>query len=386
MKISTHVHSTYLEKAEAESLYARNEDLEKSNRKSGRIGLKGITAVISKKNAISSLPLSAFITYEVSDWEELGTSSVAFFNNYNAIFTNPIQTSGFRFMFKNANKRLSFICGNLDSTPQGRRYCAEYTCDLPVGRHTLGVCAGGTLLGGTVKQLTFWLDGKLVGAGVTQAYTLQSTDISTAGNLLLNTNESYANYQCAPSSLSICIERPLIVNFDMSASDSPYTPSEYDVGEPPPLFMRMPASEKRTIIELSDCVENRFWRDISGNGNNAVFLGEPFADKKNACAAMSTTWEWSANVGAYVFGDTEVIPADSTAKILARVSSGSETTFSFGKSPTESEAYFGGIPIGSEWTNVGEFFGGTAASKLFVTPSSGNVTIDLALITTNLKQ
>ena len=82
-----------------------------------------------------------------------------------------------------------------------------------------------------------------------------------------------------------------VFNFDMSASDAPYTPGDYASGKKIPLALCSSTAEKRCILASADYAiarnsTTRLVKDISGNGNDLTVCGDVVGDKDAAVAAF----------------------------------------------------------------------------------------------------
>ena len=77
----------------------------------------------------------------------------------------------------------------------------------------------------------------------------------------------------------------------MSASDAPYTPSDYASGKPIPVALQSSTAEKRCILATADYAiarnsTTKLVKDVSGNGNDLTVCGDVVGDKDAAVAAF----------------------------------------------------------------------------------------------------
>ena len=77
-----------------------------------------------------------------------------------------------------------------------------------------------------------------------------------------------------------------VFNFDMSATDAPYTPSDYASGKKIPLALCSSTAEKRCILATADYTFGGKVRDISGNENHLTVCGDVKGDKDEAVKQM----------------------------------------------------------------------------------------------------
>ena len=82
-----------------------------------------------------------------------------------------------------------------------------------------------------------------------------------------------------------------VFNFDMSASDAPYTPGDYASGKRIPVALQSSTAEKRCIVASADYaiarnVTTKLVKDITGNGNDLTVYGDVKGDKDAAIAAF----------------------------------------------------------------------------------------------------
>lgn len=77
-----------------------------------------------------------------------------------------------------------------------------------------------------------------------------------------------------------------VFNFDMSASDAPYTPGDYASGKRIPVALQSSTAEKRCIVASADYSFGGKVRDISGNENHLTVFGDVKGDKDEAVRQM----------------------------------------------------------------------------------------------------
>ncbi len=77
-----------------------------------------------------------------------------------------------------------------------------------------------------------------------------------------------------------------VFNFDMSASDAPYTPGDYASGKRIPVALQSSTAEKRCIVASADYSFGGKVRDISGNENHLTVCGDVKGDKDEAVRQM----------------------------------------------------------------------------------------------------
>ena len=93
------------------------------------------------------------------------------------------------------------------------------------------------------------------------------------------TNFNYGHYEGKAN-------RFAVFNFDMSAADAPYTPSDYASGKKIPLALCSSTAEKRCILATADYTFGGKVRDISGNENHLTVCGDVKGDKDEAVRQM----------------------------------------------------------------------------------------------------
>lgn len=77
-----------------------------------------------------------------------------------------------------------------------------------------------------------------------------------------------------------------VFNFDMSASDAPYTPGDYASGKWIPVALQSSTAEKRCIVASADYSFGGKVRDISGNETHLTVFGDVKGDKDEAVRQM----------------------------------------------------------------------------------------------------
>ena len=85
--------------------------------------------------------------------------------------------------------------------------------------------------------------------------------------------------------------RFMVFNFDMSASDAPYTVADYYNGKAIPVALQSSTAEKRCIVASADYAiarnaTTKLVKDITGNGNDLTVYGDVIGDKDAAVAAF----------------------------------------------------------------------------------------------------
>ena len=94
-----------------------------------------------------------------------------------------------------------------------------------------------------------------------------------------STNFGYGHFEGNAS-------RFAVFNFDMSASDAPYTPGDYASGKRIPVALQSSTAEKRCIVASADYSFGGKVRDISGNENHLTVYGDVKGDKDEAVRQM----------------------------------------------------------------------------------------------------
>ena len=94
-----------------------------------------------------------------------------------------------------------------------------------------------------------------------------------------STNFGYGHFEGKAS-------RFAVFNFDMSASDAPYTPGDYASGKRIPVALQSSTAEKRCIVASADYSFGGKVRDISGNENHLTVFGDVKGDKDEAVRQM----------------------------------------------------------------------------------------------------
>ena len=83
--------------------------------------------------------------------------------------------------------------------------------------------------------------------------------------------------------LEIEFARIFISNYDMSASDAPYSVADYAAGKLPPPSICDTSAEKRALLALDDyCIEvgsTKYIPDVSGGANDFTVTGDFKGDK-----------------------------------------------------------------------------------------------------------
>lgn len=85
--------------------------------------------------------------------------------------------------------------------------------------------------------------------------------------------------------------RFMVFNFDMSASDAPYTVADYYNGKAIPVALQSSTAEKRCIVASADYAiarnaTTKLVKDITGNGNDLTVYGDVIGDKDAAVVAF----------------------------------------------------------------------------------------------------
>ena len=345
-----------------------------------RVFFKDSKALVQNNSFLNEFPASFFLRYDIDSWDDLFSSSIigdmlVFFNTQGVIWTSPFQNCGFRFSYS-AKKELSFFCANKDSTPALSRAEYRIIIDLPTGKHSLGVCVGGEIENGTLKDICFYLDGKSIGSGSSNYNTLRGNDFTTNTPLTINTGLGYSSSSVPTSCLETSYSDFLVTNFMMDSADSPYTPEQFAAADSLPYSLLDNSSSKRALICLADSLNGYQWRDISGSGNHAIIYGTPYSDSPAKSFSLCGSYQWAASTkaSAYIFGDTNVIPADCKVEAFACCADG-EVSISLGASSSDSSGYISSAQVGTSWSRLGEFFTGDSPVKLCATPSVAGKTV-----------
>lgn len=87
------------------------------------------------------------------------------------------------------------------------------------------------------------------------------------------------------------VSRFMVFNFDMSASDAPYSVADYYNGRAIPVALQSSTAEKRCIVASADYAiarnaTTKLVKDITGNGNDLTVYGDVIGDKDAAVAAF----------------------------------------------------------------------------------------------------
>lgn len=188
----------------------------------------GSLLVNTFKNKELRLPLSIAVTYEVDSWEGLGSGTdkgICFFNTYTPVWTSPYQLVGLCLKY-DENKTLTLMIGNPDSTPALRRMEFRNTAGLPVGKHTLVVCVGNTISGGTIQDFSWYLDGEPLSK--TSYYnTLNSDNVTSTEPLRIGSTYNYSVSERSGPGINVLLSRVVLVNFKMDDLNSPYSVEDY---------------------------------------------------------------------------------------------------------------------------------------------------------------
>ena len=94
-----------------------------------------------------------------------------------------------------------------------------------------------------------------------------------------STNFDYGHYEGKAS-------RFAVFNFDMSASDAPYSVADYNAGKAIPPALQSSTAEKRCILAAADFAFGGKVRDISGSENHLTVCGDVKGDKDEAVKQM----------------------------------------------------------------------------------------------------
>ena len=179
-----------------------------------------------------------------------------------------------------AGKYAVCFCIHFGDTTQDSdgNYLNPSTCKI----YTNGVykCACG--------QLKHKVDNAWVVFGASEVVWLQNSKLgffdTTNFHATDSTNFSYGHYEGKAN-------RFAVFNFDMSAADAPYTPSDYASGKKIPLALCSSTASKRCILAAADYAiarnsTTRLVKDVSGNGNDLTVCGDVKGDKDAAIAAF----------------------------------------------------------------------------------------------------
>lgn len=82
------------------------------------------------------------------------------------------------------------------------------------------------------------------------------------------------------------ISRIMAFNFDMSASDTPYSISDYQTNKPVPPELCNPNATNKALVYFDDYTFNNKVFDISGNGNTATVTGTVIGDRDQSVKQM----------------------------------------------------------------------------------------------------
>ena len=300
---TTHEHSEYLKKSEAQDLYASAESTEQSlneieseiNIIEGNINAaeNTITAIENKvldshlsklsagtlyfnkgklfgsNFAIPNFPFSICATVRVDSWEgstDTGQTIFQFGNNADGALFGSIFFSNLR----NAPGIELRISRNTSGAVAYSAVSYLFDKDTFLGKeHTIiGVCRE---LESTPLNFDIYVDGAKVATTPSKGLTLDSL----SGTFYYAVNTSNPNYSSQPATAYPMMLRNLYVfNFDVSAPAAPYSIADYVAGRliPPALkpSQVLLALENYTIARNSTTT---LVKDVSGNSNDATVQG-----------------------------------------------------------------------------------------------------------------
>lgn len=300
---TTHEHSEYLKKSEAQDLYASAESTEQSlneieseiNIIEGNINAaeNTITAIENKvldshlsklpagtlyfNNAklfgsnftIPNFPFSICATVRVDSWEgsTQGIQTIfQFGDNGNGALWGSIS---FNNVINNPNIQLR-ISKNTDGTSSYSEVSYFFNKDTFLGKeHTIiGVFRE---LESTPVNFDIYVDGAKVATSYYKGLTLDS--LSGTVNYAVNTYNQ--NYSIQPASAHPMMLRNLYVfNFDVSAEGSPYTIADYAAGKLiPPALKPSQVSLALENYTIARNATTKLVKDASGNSNDATVQG-----------------------------------------------------------------------------------------------------------------
>lgn len=242
---------------------------------------RGVLSVQAFANLSVNLPISLAIEYDVESWEGLGNGNnngIVFFSTRDVEWTTPNQLKGFYLRYTE-DKTLTFHCANADSTPLLAQFSVLATngnAGIPTGRHTLVVCVGGEIVDGKPSQFAWYLDGLALPITIVQ-HTMTSPDITSTRVLAVAQADNYANPPfIGGTKIPVRLSRARIFNFQMDATDSPYSVADYVSGKPVPPALYDASADKRALLALEDYSiavgATRYVPDVSGNAYDATVV------------------------------------------------------------------------------------------------------------------
>ena len=136
-------------------------------------------------------------------------------------------------------------------------------------------------------------------------------------------------------------------------------------------------------VNLADVAQGYQVADTSANGNHAMLVGTALADKTAAQALVRGAYTWSGSTGAYWLADSSVLPANCQVELWAKASAAA--TLNLGYDTRHATTFGSAKSVSTAWTNVASWTMGAIPRKLFVTPSSADLSVQFYLKITSIK-
>ena len=160
---------------------------------------------------------------------------------------------------------------------------------IPAGVHRMCFCWGVSAASSTVK---IYRDANLVATATNSAVGADALVRAQNSKLGFFDNSNYKSTSFTSKCVYVGGLRSVAVfNFDMSAADAPYTPTDYATGKAIPVALQSSTASKRCILAGADYAiarnsTTKLVKDISGNGNDLTVYGDVVGDKDAAVAAF----------------------------------------------------------------------------------------------------
>jgi len=262
---------------------------------------------------------------------------------------------------------LRFVLSTASGGGTGSYAVLPYTA-LPTGDDWHSVVF--TVPSATVADWGFYVDGTYIAPGIKYQGTFTGT-LTTDLPFSINANNATA---ITGSSSDMAYKNILAVNFDMSANGAEYKVSDYAEGRDVP-------TSSSAMLVLSDTADGAQVRDLSGNNNHATIIGNSVLPSKKATIAVeSGVSTWSGTTAMYLLADSNILPANSKIEFIAQ--SSAVATLTLGSYSGGSE--YGTMSATTSFTQK-EFYTGTTATHLSVTPSVANITLTYSIRITPLQ-
>ncbi len=351
-EIENHTHSDYeaalsLESEERKSADSINtqklENIQKLSAQTGRFFFNGGTFQATQKQALgTTFSICRTLKIKWEDWETL--ADYRYFDGNNLGWGSN-STIGWGFAV--ISHRLFFYYRAIEGSTTILSLSTEQTKSIMNGNvHTLIVTAGNNIF-------SIYVDGRLIKSQTATQEIIEIPEPSYAQQIRQITGE---------------YSRIKQFNFDMSASDAPYTIEDYCKGIEEPPSLHNPSAEYHTDYSYSDDVNLVQVKDNSGNNNHAFIYGSVMADKNKEPANITASVEFDKNaISALPIISTNANTIQKNQLITLKLKASISSNFNLG---TLTDATYCGVVNleANEWKSI--TIESSLDSPLILTPQS----------------